>query len=86
MYIIVSYDVNACRCNKVNKILKKYLFNIHNSVFEGELTNKQYLNLKNELYKTIHFDEDRVIFYLMLSNKYIRKEYMGEKVEINCLY
>ena len=42
MYVICVYDVNEKTCVKVMKILRKYLFHIQKSVFEGPLTPKQF--------------------------------------------
>ena len=44
MYLKISYDVESDYCNKILEILRKYLFHVHNSVFEGELTDKQKKN------------------------------------------
>ena len=38
MYIICVYDVKEKRCQKFMKLLRKYLFHVQNSVFEGTLT------------------------------------------------
>ena len=38
MYVICTYDVAEKRCVKVMKVLRKYMFHVQNSVFEGELT------------------------------------------------
>lgn len=38
MYVIAIYDVDSKRDPKVMKVLRKYIFGIHNSVFEGEIT------------------------------------------------
>ena len=52
MYVICVYDVNEKRCSKVMKVLRKYLFHIQNSVFEGELTPAKYKILQKELDQT----------------------------------
>ena len=59
MYVICVYDVNEKTCVKVMKILRKYLFHIQKSVFEGTLTPKQFSVLKEELHK-VTSDEDKV--------------------------
>ena len=55
MYLIISYDVESDYCNKILKILRKYLFHVHNSVFEGELTDKQKKELENQLNNKKYF-------------------------------
>jgi len=86
MYLIVSYDVDANKCHKVNKVLKRYLFHIHNSVFEGEITDKEFILLKKELSKIIIDINDKILFYILLSDKYLRKESLGEMIEPKYFY
>lgn len=78
MYVICVYDVNEKRCPKVMKVLRKYLFHIQNSVFEGELTPAKYKKLQKEL-DTITADDDQIIFYYSYSNKSINKIVNGKK-------
>lgn len=78
MYVICVYDVNEKRCPKVMKVLRKYLFHIQNSVFEGELTPAKYKILQKEL-DQITADEDQIIFYYSYSNKSINKIVNGKK-------
>lgn len=73
MYVICVYDVNEKTCVKVTKILRKYLFHIQKSVFEGTLTPKQFSVLKEELHK-VTSDEDSVLFYFSYNEKQIYKE------------
>ena len=68
MYVICVYDVNEKTCVKVMKILRRYLFHIQKSVFEGTLTPKQFSTLKEELHK-VTSDEDSVLFYLFFTNQ-----------------
>ena len=51
MYIIIVYDVNVDRVNKVNKFLKAYLHWQQNSVFEGKVTKSQYNEIIDKLNK-----------------------------------
>ncbi len=73
MYVICVYDINEKTCVKVMKILRKYLFHIQKSVFEGTLTPKQFSVLKEELHK-VTSDEDSVLFYFSYNEKQIYKE------------
>ncbi len=68
MYVICVYDVYSKRCKQVMKVLKKYLYHAHRSVFEGEITPKKYDMLQDELAPIIK-DDDEVIMYYSLSNK-----------------
>ena len=54
------------------KILRKYLFHIQKSVFEGTLTPKQFKTLKEEL-KNVKGDSDSIIFYVSYNEKQIYK-------------
>ena len=49
MFIILTYDVNKNRVNKVHKICLKYLIHIQKSVFEGMITQAKLDKLKKEL-------------------------------------
>ena len=86
MYIVVSYDVKAIRCDKINKILRRYLFQIHNSVFEGSITEKQYKDLQVKILNVIEPNEDKIIFYRLQSDKYLRKDYIGTHLKEQIFY
>lgn len=79
MYIVVSYDVNQKTCIKVMKILREKLFHVHNSVFEGEITGKSFIDLKTKIKKIINEDTDKIIFYIISSPKCIKQETLGLK-------
>ena len=51
MYIICTYDVKSKNCPKFMKLLRRYLFHVQESVFEGELTPAAYKKLTKELEK-----------------------------------
>jgi len=80
MFVIVVYDVNVKRVNRINKILKKYLFWIQNSVFEGELTKSLYYKMENEL-KTFVKDEDFIRIYKVWNEKQIEKKDFGSSLK-----
>lgn len=80
MYVICTYDVESKRCAKYMKILRKYLFHIQESVFEGELTPKQYKKLTDEINKILTND-DHIIFYYTYNQKQILKKEIGRKEE-----
>jgi CRISPR-associated protein Cas2 len=84
MYVIVIYDVNAKRCTKLHKYLKKHLNWIQNSVFEGEITDAQFVIIKNEVKKKINKEKDSVMFYNLGTNKWLGRTTVGcEKNEIS---
>ena len=54
MYVVLVYDISqekngAKRWSKVFKISKKYLSHIQNSVFEGEISKPQLVQLQQEM-------------------------------------
>ena len=77
MYVIVVYDVNVKRVNKVLKTCRKYLTWVQNSVLEGELTRSQFERLKAEVRAIIHEDEDSVLFYVLRREEDVRREQYG---------
>ena len=56
MYVILSYDVNAKRVAKVMKACRRYLPHMHESVFEGKITEKKLEEMK-KLLGAIHDPE-----------------------------
>lgn len=79
MFLIMVYDINEKRVNKVLKISRKYLSWIQNSVFEGEITEAKLFKLKTELNKVIDKREDSIVFYKFRTKLYTEREIMGIK-------
>ena len=77
MYIILVYDINKKRVNKILKICRKYLVRVQNSVFEGQITDRKLDNLKSEIAKVINFRQDSVRIYKLNSLKFFGKEEIG---------
>ncbi|HOJ15887.1 MAG: CRISPR-associated endonuclease Cas2 [Caldisericia bacterium] len=77
MYVIMVYDINEKRVNKVLKIGRKYLDWIQNSVLEGEITEAKFEKLKLEVLKVIKKEEDSVIFYILRTTLYSKREILG---------
>jgi CRISPR-associated protein Cas2 len=77
MYIIMVYDVNQKRVNKVLNTARKYLEWIQNSVLEGEITEAKFERLKREIELIIDEEEDSVIFYIMRTTKYSERQIIG---------
>ena len=76
MYVICVYDVKSKHCSKFMKLLRRYLFHIQESVFEGELTPAQYQKLDKELNEILTADDCVILFY-SYNNKAIKKKVMG---------
>ncbi len=79
MYLIMVYDINEKRVNKVLKIARKYLTWVQNSVLEGEITEAKFIKLKYELKNIIKEDEDSIIFYIFRTKLYTKRETMGKE-------
>ena len=77
MFVIVVYDINHKRVGRALKICRKYLVHVQKSVFEGNITEGQLKQLKNELFQLIKIEEDAVCIYRFESPKYARKEELG---------
>ena len=62
MFVIMVYDVEVKRVNKVLKTGRKYLYWVQNSVLEGNINESSFKRLKMELNRIIDPEYDSVIF------------------------
>jgi len=73
VFVIVTYDINEKRVDKVRRILRRYLSWVQNSVFEGEITIGKLEKCKKELQFVIVPEEDSIYFYIIENkNNYIK--------------
>jgi len=77
MYVIIVYDINVDRVNKVKSFLRQYLFWIQNSVFEGELTKSEFKIVVNGLKNIIDEDVDSVIIYKLMMEESLERDVLG---------
>ena len=77
MYVIIVYDVNVERVNKVKSFLRQHLFWIQNSVFEGDLTESEFEILYNGLMEIIDETVDSVIIYKLRMEELLNREVLG---------
>lgn len=77
MYVIIVYDINVDRVNKVKSFLRQYLFWIQNSVFEGELTKSEFKIVVNVLKNIIDEDVDSVIIYKLMMEESLERDVLG---------
>ena len=77
MYVIIVYDVEQKRVNKVMKFLRRFLIWVQNSVFEGETTEAKFKEIQIGLKKLIKQDKDSVVFYQMETEKNFRRTVLG---------
>lgn len=78
-YAIVFYDVKEKRVQKVFKFCKKYLSHFQYSVFRGEITRANLVNLKRELNKVINKEEDYICIIKTISNNVFGEEILGKR-------
>lgn len=85
MYLILVYDIQtddedgAKVSRKVFKTCKRYLYHIQKSVFEGELSEVQYLQLKTELFDILRKNKDSCIVFKSRSEKWLEKEFLAKE-------
>ena len=77
MYVILVYDIGEKRVGKMLKLCRQYLNWIQNSVFEGQIKDSDFMELKSKLGKVIKNSADSVIIFKFLSEKYFKKEVIG---------
>ncbi|MDH4129479.1 MAG: CRISPR-associated endonuclease Cas2 [Spirochaetota bacterium] len=77
MFIIMVYDVQQKRVNKVLKKSREYLTWIQNSVLEGELSSAKFIEFKSKIKKIIDKENDSVIFYTFREKTYTGREVLG---------
>ena len=77
MYVIIVYDVNVDRVNKVKAYLRQHLFWIQNSVFEGELTESEFESVYKGLIEIIDEEVDSVIIYKLRMAELLNRKVLG---------
>lgn len=74
------YDIGEERVNKVKKVFRQYMDWIQNSVFEGNLTESELKEIKNNLTTIMDKSYDSVIFFKLRSENAMNKEIMGQEI------
>ncbi|MEM3361843.1 MAG: CRISPR-associated endonuclease Cas2 [Candidatus Anstonellaceae archaeon] len=82
MYVIVAYDINNKRVNKVKAYLRTKLDWVQNSLFEGEITESKYFLILAELKKIIDEREDSIIIYKFGDKRFFERQTLGVKKAI----
>ncbi len=87
VFLIVVYDINAEYVQKVHDTLRKYLFWIQNSVFEGELSEARLKQMKSELEEIATGPRDMILIYRMENQKHVKKQIIGvEKLPFDAVF
>jgi len=76
-YAFVFYDIGEKRVQKVFKICKRYFKHHQKSVFRGHITPANLIELKNELNKIIHKEEDFITVIKLKSKADFSEEVLG---------
>lgn len=77
MYVIIVYDINVDRVNKVKSFLRQYLYWIQNSVFEGEVSDSEFELIYKGLIEIINKDVDSIIIYKLRMGELLNREVLG---------
>ena len=75
--MIIVYDIEVTRVNKVLKICSKYLTWVQNSVLEGDIEESGLMRLIGELRRVMKESEDSVLIYKFRTTKYFSRELLG---------
>lgn len=78
MYAIIVYDVDVSRNRAILTYLRTHLNWIQNSVFEGELTEAEFREVKSKL-ESLAEDQDSIVIYALDSDRYMEKAVIGEE-------
>jgi CRISPR-associated protein Cas2 len=77
MYVIITYDVDVARVQRVCDYLRTYLPRVQNSVFEGEITESRFERLKAGLLKKIEPDTDSILLWVLRDAKWVDRQTLG---------
>jgi len=81
MYIVMVYDLEAERTQKALKIGRRYLTHVQNSVLEGEISEGDLINLKNEIDDLLKPGESTIIYELSSDTLLNRTVYGDDPTE-----
>ncbi len=79
MYVILVYDIGERRVGKMLKLCRRYLFWIQNSVFEGEITDSKFIELKTKALQIMDVGFDSLIIFKTRQEKWLEKEVVGKE-------
>jgi len=77
MYVVVVYDVGVERVARICSFLRCFLSWVQNSVFEGELTESQFMRIREGLKSIIDKNIDSVRIYRFRSKDAVMMEVIG---------
>ena len=89
MLILVTYDVSTVekpglrRLRRVARACEDYGTRVQKSVFECQVGQKEWVNLRDRLLREIKEDEDSLRFYFLDENAVKRTEHHGVNVPVD---
>jgi CRISPR-associated protein Cas2 len=83
VWIILTYDINEKRVDKIRKISLQYLIRIQNSVFIGNIGWANLRILKEKLKKEIVESEDSIQFFILRDEKLVKRIKIGKSYEFS---
>jgi len=86
MRVILSYDISSSKQQKLHKECKKYLIQIHESVFEGNISIKKINRLKDFIGRNINCEMDSVVIYYACGPDSFARESIGRAVQSDMLF
>ncbi len=84
MYVVLVYDVEQKRVNKVCQYLRQHLHWVQRSVFEGEISEGRLEKVKAGLRRIINPRYDSVYIYRVRERRWVEREVLGvEAVDLD---
>ena len=83
MWVILAYDINEKRVNKIRIISLKYLIRIQKSVFIGNISWSNLRILQELLKKEVVESEDSIQFFIMRDEKLVKRIKIGQSYEFS---
>lgn len=81
-YLIITYDIEEKRVNRVRKLLKRYFMWVQNSVFEGEISEGKLDKCMRELKLLIDENIDSIYFYRLENKLNYSKKILGVEKDL----
>jgi CRISPR-associated protein Cas2 len=83
IYVIIVYDVEESRVNKVRKVLLPFLFWIENSVFIGEISSAKFRILVKKLNRVIDTEQDTIDVFILRHEKLLHRQTIGKRKDLD---
>ena len=84
MFVIIVYDVSVDRVSKVCSYLRRYLNWVRNSVFEGNITDKQWAEIQHGLKGLTKAAEDSIRLYSFRTQDAVSVSMIGREKGDTC--